>query len=325
LILLAALVIGATGGAQPRRTNPLTSWNDTATKKALLAFVAKVTREGSPDFVPPAERVAVFDNDGALWCEHPMYVELAFALDRVQVLAGKHPERRNTQPFKALIEGDHKALAEAGKKRLVEILVATHTGMAIEEFEATVMEWLATAKHPKFDRPYTECVFQPMLEVLAYLRANSFKTFIVSGGTADFMRPFAERVYGVPPEQVVGTTFQTKYIVRDGKPVVVIEPSVDLIDDGPGKPVGIARLIGRKPVMKFGNSDGDFEMLEYTTSRKGARFGLFVHHTDTEREYDRKTPFGKLDRGLDAAPKRSWVVVSMKDDWKTVFPERNPK
>jgi len=331
LPLLALLAIAAVLCSLPRpapavavrpAADPLPSWNDTAPKTAITDFVAKVTREGSPEFVAPADRVAVFDNDGTLWCEHPMYTELAFALDRVKALADKHPDWKERQPFKAVLEGDHKALAESGQKGLVEILLATHTGMTIEEFEATVKDWLETARHPKFKRPYTECVYQPMLELLAYLRANGFKTFIVSGGTADFMRPFTEKVYGVPPEQVVGTTFKTKYAVRDGKPVVVIEPAVDLIDDKAGKPVGIAKFIGRRPVMAFGNSDGDFEMLEYTTLSPGPRFGFVVHHTDAEREYayDRKTLFGRLDKGLDEAPKRGWVVASMKKDWGVVFP-----
>lgn len=305
--------------------DPLPSWNDTGPKKAVVAFVQKVTKEGSPDFVPPAERIAVFDNDGTLWCEQPVYTQVTFALDRVKALADKHPEWKEKQPFKAVLEGDHKALAAAGQKGLVEIVAATHTGMTLDEFNAAVTDWIATARHPKYKRPYTECVYQPMLDVLAYLRANGFKTFIVSGGTADFMRPWTEKVYGVPPEQVVGTTFKTKYAVKDGKPAVVIEPHIDLIDDGPGKPVGIARLIGRRPVMAFGNSDGDFEMLEYTTAGPGPRFGLIVHHTDADREYayDRKSSFGKLDRGLDEAPKRGWVLASMKDDWKTIFaPEK---
>jgi phosphoglycolate phosphatase-like HAD superfamily hydrolase len=321
--VLLALAPAAEVGTQPP-ADPLPSWNDTAPKKAILAFVAKVTKEGTPDFVPQPERVAVFDNDGTLWCEHPMYTQLAFALDRVKALAPKHPEWKEKQPFKAVLDGDHKALAEAGEKGLVEILVATHTGMTIGEFEATVTDWLATAQHPRFNRPYTECVYQPMLELLAYLRASGFKTFIVSGGTVDFMRPFTEKVYGVPPEQVVGTTFKTKYVVKDGKSAVVIEPHIDLIDDHAGKPVGIARSIGRRPVMAFGNSDGDFEMLEYTTTSKGPRFGLYVHHTDAKREYayDRKTAFGKLAKGLDEAPKRGWIVASMKDDWKTIFPPK---
>ncbi len=255
-------------------------------------------------------------------CEQPVYVQARFAFDRVKALSDKHPEWKEKQPFKAVLEGDHKALAATGEKGLVEILVATHTGMTLDEFNATVTDWIATAEHPRYKRPYTECVYQPMLELLAFLRTNGFKTFIVSGGTADFMRPWAEKVYGVPPEQVIGTTFKTKYVVKDGKPAIVIEPAIDLIDDHAGKPVGIAKFIGRRPLMAFGNSDGDFEMLEYTTAGKGARFGLFVHHTDAEREYayDRKSHIGKLDRGLDEALKRGWGVASMKDDWKTVFP-----
>jgi phosphoserine phosphatase len=310
--------------SRPENADPLPSWNDTAPKKAITDFVAKVTKEGSPDFVPVAERIATFDNDGTLWCEHPMYTQLAFALDRVKVLADKYPEWKEKQPFKAVLEGDHKALAEAGEKGMLEILMATHTGMSIEDFEATVMDWIGTAKHPRFKRPYTECVYQPMLEVLAYLRANGFKTFIVSGGTVEFMRPWTEKVYGVPREQVVGTTFKTKYVVKDAKSSVVLEPAFDMIDDKTGKPVGITKFIGRRPIMAFGNSDGDFEMLEFTTTGKGRRFGLFVHHTDAEREYsyDRKTPFGQLDKGLDEAAKRGWVVASMKDDWKTVFPSK---
>jgi phosphoserine phosphatase len=325
--LLAAGLIPAPPAAARPPAPALAAWNDTAPKAALTAFVARVTTEGSPDFVPPADRVAVFDNDGTLWCEQPMYVQLAFALARVKALAATHPGWKETQPFKAVLEGDHKALAEAGQKGLVEIILATHTGMTIDEFEATVADWLATARHPRFDRPYTECVYQPMLELLAYLRANGFKTFIVSGGTADFMRPFAAKTYGVPPEQVVGTTFKTRYEVRGGKPALVIEPAVDLIDDKAGKPVGIAKYIGRRPVMAFGNSDGDFEMLEYTTASPGPRFGLLVHHTDAAREYayDRTSHFGRLARALDEAPKRGWVVAGMKDDWKAVFPERRPK
>lgn len=306
----------------PTDGDSLPSWNDTPTKTAITAFVAKVTKEGSPNYVPPAERIAVFDNDGTLWCEQPTYTQVMFALDRVKALAAKHPEWKEMQPFKAVLEGDHKTLAESGEKGIVEIMVATHTGMTLDEFNATVKDWIATARHPKFKRPYTECVYQPMLELLAYLRANGFKTFIVSGGTADFMRPWTEQVYGVPPEQVIGTTFKTKYEVKDGKPAIVIEPHIDLIDDKAGKPVAIAKYIGRRPIMAFGNSDGDFEMLEYTTTGKGPRFGLLVHHTDGEREvaYDRKSHFGKLDKGLDEAPKRGWVLASMKDDWKTVFP-----
>jgi phosphoserine phosphatase len=324
LLPLVLVCLPSARAQEKAGADPLPSWNDKAAKKAIISFVERVTKDGSPDFVPKSERIAVFDNDGTLWCEHPMYTQLAFALDRVKALANKHPEWKEKQPFKAVIEGDHKALAEAGEKGIVEILLATHTGMTIAEFETTVLDWLATARHPKFDRPYTECTYQPMLEVLAYLRANGFKTFIVSGGTVEFMRPWTEKVYGVPPEQVVGTTFKTKYAVKDDKSTVLIEPAVDMIDDKAGKPVGIAKFIGRRPLMAFGNSDGDFEMLEYTTTGKGPRFGLLVHHTDAEREYayDRKSHFGRLDRGLDEAEKRGWVVASMKDDWKSIFPPR---
>jgi phosphoserine phosphatase len=318
------ICVPGTGAQEKVGGDPLLSWNDTAAKKAIIAFVERVTKDGSPDFVPKSERIAVFDNDGTLWCEQPMYTQLAFALDRVKALAGKHPEWKEMQPFKAVLEGDHQALAEAGQKGLIEILMATHTGMTIAEFETTVLDWLATARHPKYDRPYTECIYQPMLEVLSYLRANGFKTFIVSGGTVEFMRPWTEKVYGVPPEQVVGTTFKTRYAVKDDKSTVLIEPAVDMIDDKAGKPVGIAKFIGRRPLMAFGNSDGDFEMLEFTTTGKGPRFGLLVHHTDAVREYayDRKSHIGKLERGLDEAEKRGWVVASMKDDWKSVFPPR---
>jgi hypothetical protein len=324
---VALLVLAVPGTSQPPAADPLPSWNDTAPKKAITAFVEKVTREGSPDFVPPADRIAVFDNDGTLWCEHPMYVQLAFAIDRVKALASRHPEWKDRQPFKAVLENDLKALAEGGEKGLAELIMATHAGMSTDEFEAIVTEWLATAQHPRFKRPYTECVYRPMVELLAYLRAGGFKTYVVSGGGIEFMRPFTQQVYGVPPEQVVGSTIKTKYELRDGKPVLMRLPEIDFIDDKAGKPVGIGKFIGRRPVMAFGNSDGDFEMLEYTTAGNGPRFGLIVHHTDAEREYadDRKSEFGRLDRALGEAPKRGWVVVSMKDDWTTVFPERKPK
>ena len=286
-----------------------------------------MTKEGSPDFVPPAERIAAFDNDGTLWCEQPMYVQLAFGMDRVKALADRHPEWKEKQPFKGVLDGDMKAVAEAGEKGLVEMIMATHAGMTTDEFSTIVTDWLKTARHPKFHRPYTELVYQPMLELLAYLRANGFKTFIASGGGIEFMRPWTGKVYGIPPEQVIGSSIKTKYEVPDGVPVLVRLPALNFIDDGPGKPVGILQHIGRRPVMAFGNSDGDFEMLEYTTAGKGARFGLLVHHTDAEREYayDRKSHFGKLDKALDQAPKRGWVVASIKDDWKTVFPAAKEK
>jgi hypothetical protein len=262
----------------------LPSWNDGPAKKDILAFVHKVTTHGGPDFIPVAERIAVFDNDGTLWTEHPIYVQMAFVLDRIKALAPKHPEWKEKPSFKAALEGDLKALAASGEKGLVELLMATHAGMTNDEFDQIVKDWLATAKHPRFKRPYTELVYQPMLELLAYLRANGFKTYIVSGGGIEFMRPWAEKVYGVPPEQVIGSSIKVKYELHGDKPVLVRLPEVDFIDDKAGKPVAINKFIGRRPIAAFGNSDGDYEMLRWTTAAKGPRFGLIVHHTDAVRE-----------------------------------------
>jgi hypothetical protein len=303
------------------KADPLPSWNEGPAKKAVIDFVAKVTKEGGTDFVPVAERIATFDNDGTLWCEYPIPVQLAFALDRVKTLAPKHPEWKEKQPFKAVLEDDMKSVFASGERGLLELVMASHAGMTTDEFETIVKDWIATAKHPRFKRPYTECVYQPMLEVLAYLRANGFKTYIVSGGGIEFMRPWAEKVYGIPPEQVIGSSIKTKYELRDGKPVLVRLPEIDFIDDKTGKPVGIGKFIGRRPVMAFGNSDGDYEMLQWTTIDRRPSFGLIVHHTDAEREYayDRKAGLARLDKGLDEAPKRGWIVVSMKTDWKRVF------
>jgi len=285
-------------------------------------FVDKVTSHGSSDFVPPAERIAVFDNDGTLWVEQPMYTELTFVFDRVKTLSAQHPDWKTTQPYQAVLEGDAKTLLAGGMKSISHLIVLTHSGMTVPQFELTVSGWLKTAKHPRFHRPFTQCVYQPMLELMSYLRANQFKTFIVSGGTANFMRPFTQAVYGIPSEQVIGTTFKTKYEVNDGTPQLVIEPAIDLVDDGFGKPVGIGRFIGRRPLMAFGNSDGDYEMLQYTTAGKGLRFGMFIHHSDAEREYayDRDSHVGRLNRGLDDAAKHGWQIVDMKADWKVVFP-----
>ena len=290
-------------------------------KARIVAFVQAVTDPSSKDYVKPAERIAVFDNDGTLWPEQPMYIQLAFVLDRVKALAATHPEWKNKQPFKAAIEGDMNTLAKSGEHGLVELVMATHAGMTTEAFDAIVTDWLATAQHPTLKHPYTELVYQPMLELLSYLRANGFKTFIVSGGGIEFMRPWVERVYGIPPEQVIGSTIEVKYEIRDGKPVLMREPAVNFIDDKAGKPMGIHYHIGRRPIAAFGNSDGDFQTLEWTTSGPGLRFGLYVHHDDAQREYayDRKSPIGKLDRGLDEGPKRGWTIVSMKRDWKTIF------
>ena len=305
-----------------RAQDPLPSWNDGHAKSRIVAFVAAVTDPAGKDFVPPAERIAVFDNDGTLWSEQPAYVQLAFAVDRVKALAPQHPQWKTQQPFQGVLEGDLKAAAAAGEKGLLQMLMATHAGMTSDEFAPIVTDWLATARHPRFRRGYTELVYQPMLELLAFLRGNGFKTYIVSGGGVEFMRVFALQRYGVPPEQVVGSTIRTKYEARDGRPAIVRLPEVDFIDDGPGKPVGIHKFIGRRPIAAFGNSDGDFEMLEWVTSAPGPRLGLIVNHDDATREYayDRGSPIGRLERGLDQAPRRGWTIVSMKNDWKKVFP-----
>jgi hypothetical protein len=321
--LLASTAIAMPFSAQVARAqdDPLPSWNNGRSRQSILSFVAAVTREGSPDFIPLPQRIATFDNDGTLWCEQPMYVQLAFALDRVKALAPMHPEWKDKQPFKAVLDGDLKALAEAGEHGLVELVMATHAGMTTEEFARIVTEWLSTARHPRFNRAYTDLVYQPMLELLAYLRASGFKTFIVSGGGIEFMRPWSEQIYGVPPEQVVGSSIKTKFEMRDGQPELFRLPAINFIDDGTGKPVGINEHIGRRPIAAFGNSDGDLQMLQWTTKSGGRRLGLIVHHTDSEREYayDRKSHFGKLDKALDAAAVNDWTVVSMKDDWKKVF------
>jgi hypothetical protein len=298
-VLLAALAAIPTLSVLPltvqalAQTDPLPSWNDGATKQAITAFVARVTRQGNPDFVPPDERIATFDNDGTLWVEQPMYVQLAFALDRVKALAALHPEWKDTQPFKAVLEGDMKTLAASGEHGMAELVMATHAGMTSEEFQKIVIDWLATTRDLRFKRPYTELSYRPMIELLAYLRANGFKTFIVSGGGVEFMRPWTERVYGVPPEQVVGSSIKTKFQMRDGRPELFRLPEVNFVDDGPGKPVGINEYIGRRPIAAFGNSDGDLQMLQWTTMSGGAGLGLLVHHTDAEREYayDRNTSF----------------------------------
>jgi len=299
----------------------LPSWNDGAVKTSIIDFVARVTAQGSPDFVPPAERVAAFDNDGTLWSEHPMYVQFAFMLDRVKALAPLNPEWKSKQPFQAVLDEDMRALAASGEKGLVELMAATHAGMTSDEFAKIVSDWLGTARHPRFKRPYTEVVYQPMLELLAYLRSNGFKTFIVSGGGIEFMRPWSERVYDVPPEQVVGSSIKTKFEMRDGRPTLFRLPEINFNDDKAGKPIGINAHIGRRPIAAFGNSDGDLEMLQWTTMSGGVRLGLIVHHTDAEREYayDRQSHFGKLDRALDAAAANKWTVVDIKKDWKRVF------
>jgi len=317
-ILFALLLIVSLSAV----ADPLPSWQDGPTRQAITDFVAAVTTEDGPDFVPPSERIAVFDNDGTLWVEQPMYVQLAFVLDRLKTLAPEHPEWQQEQPFKAALEGDTATVGDAGLEGLMQLLMATHAGMTSVEFEQIASDWIAQARHPRFERPYTELVYQPMLELLAYLREHGFKTFIVSGGGVAFMRPWTERVYGIPPEQVVGSRIAQEYVVEDGEPALVRKAEIAFIDDKTGKPVGIQDHIGRRPILAFGNSDGDYQMLEWTTAGAGRRLGLILHHDDAAREYayDRNSHFGKLDKGLDDAASKGWVLVSMKTDWARVFP-----
>jgi phosphoglycolate phosphatase-like HAD superfamily hydrolase len=320
ITLAAALVLASLAAAAD--PDPLPSWNEGQAKRAIVDFVQRVITAGSADFVPVAERIAVFDNDGTLWSEKPMYVQLAFAFDRVKALAPQHPEWKDQESFASLLRGDLKSALAGGEKAMLEIVMATHAGMTTDAFAKAVTDWLATAKHPRFNRPYTELVYQPMLELLTYLRANGFKTYIVSGGGIEFMRPWIEKVYGIPSEQVIGSSIKTKYEVRDGKPVLVRLPEINFIDDKAGKPVGIHMHIGRRPIAAFGNSDGDLQMIQWTTAGSRACFGLIVHHTDAEREYayDRQSSVGRLDKALEAARKHGWTVVDMKQDWKRIFP-----
>jgi hypothetical protein len=305
------------------RADDLASWNDGASKQSIVDFVTAVSTEGGADYVAPGERIAVFDNDGTLWGEQPMYVQLAFVLDRVKALAPEHPEWKDTEPFKSVIAGDLAGVAASGEKGLAQLLAATHSGMTSEEFTKIATDWIETARHPKTGKAYTAMIYQPMLELLDYLRAHDFKVFIVSGGGIEFMRPWTQKVYGIRPENVVGSSIKSKYEVKDGKSEIVRLPEIDFVDDGPGKPVGIYSHIGQRPIAAFGNSDGDFQMLEWTTTRPGRSFGLIVHHDDEAREYayDRKSHFGKLDKGLDEGPKRGWTIVSIKNDWSQVYPQ----
>jgi phosphoserine phosphatase len=314
---LSVLLTTAAWGA-----DPLPSWNEGPAKQSIVAFVTRVTDPRAADFVPPAERIATFDNDGTLWAEQPMYTQLLFAIDRVKAMAPQHPEWKDTEPFASLLKGDLKGALAGGERSILELVMATHANMTTEEFDRTVLEWLSTARHPVTKRPYTQTVYQPMLEVLSYLRSNGFKTFVVSGGGVDFMRPWTQSVYGIPPEQVIGSSIKTRFEMRDGRPVLARLPVVNFIDDKDGKPVGIHQHIGRRPIAAFGNSDGDLAMLQWTMAGTGPRLALFVHHTDAEREwaYDRKSSIGHFDKGLDEARAKGWTVVDMKQDWKVIYP-----
>jgi hypothetical protein len=304
-------------------TDPLPSWNDGKAKQTIIDFVTKVSTAGSPAFVPVAERIATFDNDGTLWAEQPMYVQAFFVFDRIKALAPQHPEWQTKEPFASVLKGDLQTALAGGEHAVMEMVMTSHAGMTTVEFEQLVKEWLVTARHPVSKRPFTEMVYQPMLELLSYLRTNDFKTFIVSGGGIEFMRPWAEKVYGIPPEQVIGSSIKTKFELRDGKPVLVRLPEINFIDDKEGKPVGIHQHIGRRPIAAFGNSDGDLQMLQWIAAGSGPSFCLYVHHTDAGREwaYDRQSHTGRLDKGLDESKAKGWTVVDMKNDWNVVFPK----
>ncbi|OJU31123.1 MAG: haloacid dehalogenase [Alphaproteobacteria bacterium 65-37] len=320
--VIATAVLSGSAARAWAQGNALASWNDGPAKQSIVDFVTRTTTVGGPDWVPVPERIATFDNDGTLWTEKPFYFQLMFAMDRVKTMAASHPDWRTQEPFRSVLEGDHEKLAAQGEKALLEIVAATHAGATTEDFRKTVLRWMATARHPRFNRPYTELVYQPMIELLTYLRAHGYKTFIVSGGGVEFMRPWTEAIYGIPPEQVVGSSIVTKYeMLAPDKPVLTKEAKVEFVDDGPGKPAGINRFIGRRPVLAFGNSDGDQQMLEWTAAGEGPRFMGLVHHTDAAREYayDRSSSVGRLDKAWDEAVRRKWLVVDMKSDWKVVY------
>lgn len=323
---LAALALGGliplAEPARAQASDPLPSWRDSPRRRALLDFVAAVTTEGGPHFVPPAERIATFDNDGTLWVEQPMYTQAVFMLDRIRALAPANPDWQRDPVFRAAIAGDLHGVAAGGHEGLLRLAGAAQAGMSPEAFQRIVSDWLGMARDPRWNRPYTALVYQPMLEVLTFLRAHGFATFIVSGGGVEFIRAFSEQAYGIAPQQVVGSTFALTPGEADGRVTLTREPRVDFIDDGPGKPVGIARQIGRRPIAAFGNSDGDFQMLQYATEGPGRRFGMIIHHDDAAREYayDRDSHVGRLVRALDEAPARGWHVVSMRADWARIFP-----
>ncbi|MEQ8286845.1 HAD family hydrolase [Thalassospira sp.] len=318
----AILTLGLSATSTLAQSDPLSAWNEGTTKQAIVDFVTAVTTDGSADYVAPADRIATFDNDGTLWSEQPMYVQLAFALDRVKQMAPDHPEWAETEPYKSVLAGDLKGLAATGEKGVLELVAVTHAGMTSDEFTKIASDWIATAKHPKTGKLYTEMVYQPMLELIDYLHDNDFKVFIVSGGGIEFMRPWTEKVYGIPAERVVGSSIKTEFKVVDGEPVITRQAALNFLDDKEGKPIGILNHIGKRPIAAFGNSDGDYQMLQWATAGDGKRFGLIVHHDDADREvaYDRKSVFGKLDKGLDEGPALGWTIVSMKNDWKQIYP-----
>jgi phosphoglycolate phosphatase-like HAD superfamily hydrolase len=322
LKVLAFLLIFLSTSLAAQAGDPLASWRDGAAKQAIIGFVSKVTKKGGPDYVSPAQRIAVFDNDGTLWAENPIYFQLAYALDRVKQLAPQHPGWKTQEPFASVLSGDAKRLAKLGHKEIFQLVAATHAGMTTEEFAAQVEAWLGTARHPQKKRPYTSMVYQPMLELLSYLRSRGFKNFIVSGGGVEFMRVFAEKVYGIPPEQVIGSSLKSKWEIKGGKPVIVKLPEISNIDDKEGKPLNINLHIGRRPILAAGNSDGDLAMLQWTDAGPGPKLMLLVHHDDAKREwaYDRKSSVGRLDKALDIAQKRGWTVISMRADFGRVFP-----
>ena len=320
ILLVSSNIIHAQ--SNQKNIDPLPSWNEGVSKKSITDFVTKTTQDGNKEFIPVTDRIACFDNDGTLWTEQPMYFQLAFAIDRIKAMAPEHPEWKTTQPFQALLEGDMKTVMAGGEKALLQIVMTTHAGMTTEEFSKTVKDWMATAKHPKTGKHYNEMIYQPMVELLNYLRSNGYKTFIVSGGGVDFMRPWAEQAYGIPPYQVIGSSGKVKYEIINGNPVLTKLPEINFIDDKEGKPVGIHQYIGKRPVFTAGNSDGDYAMLQYTSSSSEPHFGMIVHHTDSVREwtYDRKSHIGNLEKGLDDAPKYNWLIVDMKTDWKIIYP-----
>jgi len=322
LVTRFAAVLGLLCTATVHAADPLPSWNDGPSKQSIVRFVEQVATKGSATFLAAAERIANFDNDGTLWGEQPLYVQAFFLFDRIKALAPQHPEWQSQEPFASVLKGDIKGALAGGEHGLVEMAMATHAGMTSEEFDKIVSDWVASAKHPKTDRHFTEMVYQPMLELINYLKDNAFKVYIVSGGGVEFMRPWTERVYGIPPEHVIGSSIVTKFEMRDGKPVLARLPQVDFVDDGPGKPVGIQMRIGRRPLAAFGNSDGDLQMLQWTAAGAGPRFCLYVHHTDAAREwaYDREGSIGRLDKGLDEAKAKGWTVVDMRQDWKVIYP-----